>query len=183
MTTSGPQPGEPFEPMPSAPPVDPRELTAAPERPKSVRTAFTLWMVMAALSALGVIVTLAIGREPLRDAAEDSLRAANSAVTAADLDAAVDLLYFSSLAFSAVFLVVYLVFPFPMRNGRNWARMVLAVVGVISLLLLVLSLAGGGQTGVNLALTVVQIALMGTAVYFMFTKDSAAFFSAAKRAA
>lgn len=184
MTTSGPYDSNnpnPYEPMPSAPPVDPREHPGAPARPKSVETAFMLWVINSALSLLGLVVTLLFDRDALRAAARTSLEGSGTSFTEAQLDQAVN----ASLIFTGVvavlFFALYLLFAFKMRAGRNWARIVLTVLGGLSIVLNLVSL--GTTSGISMVLTLASLALVGGAVFLMFQRDSNEYFNAAKRAA
>ncbi|MGQ0839272.1 hypothetical protein [Actinokineospora sp.] len=178
--TSGPN--DPYEPMPAAPPVDDRSMGAAGVRPKSVDMAFNLWIANAALGLLGFIVTLAVGREAMRDTARTTLQDSGTRFTEADLDAAVTAAMVFTGIVALLFVGLYVLFAFKMRAGRNWARITLAVLGTIGLVLGLLGVVQGGQGAVALIVSIVQIALIAGALYFMFVKDSSDYFEAAKRA-
>ncbi|HVK22207.1 MAG TPA: hypothetical protein VM677_12695 [Actinokineospora sp.] len=161
-------PNGPFEP--------PR---AAPHRPPSVDRSFQLWLASGVLGIVGFILTFTIGKDTFRDEVVKTLRESGTSYTDADIDNALTIgLVFAAIV-AAAFFGLYLLFAFKMRAGRNWARVVLAVLGGLGLLLNVLSLASSNTT--DTIITVVQIALVGAAVYFMFTKESAEYFDAVKR--
>ncbi|SDD43276.1 hypothetical protein [Actinokineospora iranica] len=184
MTTSGPgpQPNDPYEPFPTAPPVDPRSLPQTPARPKQVDTAFTLWMVSAGLSLLGFVLTLVFGQDATREAARKSFEDTGRPFTEADVDTAVTAALIFTGFFALLFFGLYLLFAFKMRAGRNWARLTLAILGGLGLLYALYGLAAGGQGALETVVGIVQIALVGTAIYLMYTKESSAYFDAAKRA-
>ncbi|CRK60194.1 hypothetical protein [Alloactinosynnema sp. L-07] len=172
MSTPGPYPSYPdgpFEP--------PR---AAPNRPPSVDRSFQLWLANGVLGLIGFILVLTVGKDTFRDEVVKTLREGGTAYTDADIDAALTIgLAFAGIV-AAIFFGLYLLFAFKMRAGRNWARVVLAVLGGLALLLNIIGLAGGGNM-IETIVTIVQIALIGGAVYYMFTKESAEYFDAVKR--
>ncbi len=72
-----------------------------------------------------------------------------------------------------------------MRKGRNWARIVLTVVGVLALLAGVFLLVGAGllfSIGalgvVTVLLSAIQIGLAIAAMVFMYRPDAKAYFAA-----
>jgi hypothetical protein len=167
--------------FPSYPDI-PSDLPQAPVRPKPVDTSFMLWMVTAGLGVLGFIVSLAVGGDIARENAAKALRDQGKEATDSAIDAALTFGFVFAGVVAAVFFGLFLLFAFKMRAGRNWARIVLAVLGGLSLILNLVGLFGGGGGALTMILTVVQIALVGGAIYFMFVKESAAYFVTAKRA-
>ncbi|EWC63438.1 hypothetical protein UO65_1115 [Actinokineospora spheciospongiae] len=168
--------------MPAAPPLSDREMGQPLARPKPVDTAFTLWIANAALSLIAYVVTLTLGGDALREAARDSARASGGGgLSEADIDTAVT----AGLVFSGViavaFFALYLLFAFKMRAGRNWARITLTVLGALGLISGLFSLLGGGLDAVSLVLNIIQIALIGTAIFMMWQKEATHYFEAAKR--
>lgn len=97
-----------------------------------------------------------------------------------------------ALAFGAVLLVVFtlgvlallLLFAFKMRAGRNWARIVLTVVGGVILVIGLLGLGGTfalfglGALGVLAGLlSLAQLVLFAAAIFFMFRPGASAYFA------
>jgi hypothetical protein len=78
-----------------------------------------------------------------------------------------------------VFLVIvyglWLMFVLFMRSGKNWARIVLAVLSGLWLVTTLFGIAAA--TGVGIVLDLVQVALVVGAVYFMFRPAANAFFA------
>ncbi|MCG8915460.1 hypothetical protein L6E12_06630 [Actinokineospora sp. PR83] len=184
MTTSGPDPDQSprYDPMPAAPPLSDREMGQPLSRPKPVDTAFTLWIANAALSLIAFVVSLTIGGDALREAARESARAGGGNLSDSEIDTAVS----AGLAFSGViavlFFALYLLFAFKMRAGRNWARITLTVLGALGLISSLFGLLGGTLDGLSIVLTIIQIALIGTAIFMMWQKESTHYFEAVKRA-
>lgn len=153
-----------------------------PARPKHVDTAFTLWIASAALSLIVGILTFVIGRDAARDGARKALEDSGGSFTENDVETAVTVAITFTAVIALIFFGLYLLFAYKMRAGRNWARIVLAILGVIGLIMSVLSLVSGGDA-FSMIINVIQIALVGAAIYFMFTKEATAYFDSAKRAA
>ncbi|WP_436492569.1 hypothetical protein [Actinokineospora sp. HUAS TT18] len=173
MSTPGPPS---YESYPSGPYEPPR---AAPHRPPSVDRSFQLWLANGVLGVIGFILTFTLGKDDFRSEVVKSLNESGVSYSDGDVDSALTLgLTFAGLV-AAAFFGLYLLFAFKMRAGRNWARVVLAVLGGLALLLNIFSL--GSSNMLETIVTVVQIALIGGAVYFMFTKESAEYFDAVGR--
>lgn len=113
---------QPYEPMPSAPPPN-MAGQPAPSRPKSVDTAFLLWMIVVGIQVVGLFVLLA-----------------------------------------------YL-----MRRGKNWARITLAVLGGLSVILALVGL--GSADPLNMVVNLVGLGLIVGAIYLMFRPDVNPYFA------
>jgi hypothetical protein len=119
--TTNPSPSDPRnQQWPESPPGG-HQMPAAPTRPTPVEVSFWLWAVYLALDAVaGGVFLLTQGSVVTRE----------------------------QIAMFVVALLVdaaMLVFAFLMREGRNWARIVLAVLGSLRLLLLLFVLIVGGN--------------------------------------
>ncbi|RLK60659.1 hypothetical protein [Actinokineospora cianjurensis] len=172
--TSGPDPqNNPYQPLPSAPPVD-AGYGQPVARPASVENSFKLWVLNALLGVVGFILTLLLGVDALRENAAREIAKQNT--TGVDVDTVVT----AGLVFAGVlavgFFALYLLFAFKMRAGRNWARMTLAILGTIGILLSVLGLLTETAAPVDMVINVIQVLIVGTAIYFMFTAEAKAYF-------
>ncbi|WP_300011371.1 hypothetical protein [Pseudonocardia sp.] len=161
--------------------------------PRSVQTSFQLWVAYLVLGVIAMVVSFLT-----RDAQIDAgIRIAleGSGFTEADLPAgtiesiraAGEAQSNLSLVISIVILAVLAAAVVWMRKGRNWARIVLTVVGVLALLAGVFLLLGaglllavGGLGVVSVLLAAVQVALAIAAMVFMYRPDAKAFFAAAR---
>lgn len=106
---------------------------AEPQRPATVSRAFALMLARAALSVVGLVITVA-SRDSLRQRIEEQQqKLGNSNVDVAQLtNVAVGV----GVVFGAIFLVLYVLLAFQVRKGRQWARVVtwvLAGLGVLGL--------------------------------------------------
>ncbi|WP_156758031.1 hypothetical protein [Actinokineospora pegani] len=172
----GQQPGQ-YQPMPSAPPVG---HGAPPARPKQVDTSFMLWLVNAGINILSFIVTLTIGADILRDQVRDQVTVGGG-LSESEIDSAVTAALTVSGVIAVGFFALYVLFAFKMRAGRNWARITLTVLGVLGVLSGLYSLASGDGGVVGILLSVVQVVLIGTALFLMWQKPSTEYFEASKR--
>lgn len=133
-----------------------------------------LWLVSAALGILGTLISFATVDDLTREATGATMDGA--AAGGAGVGAFIGLIIF----------VVWIAIVFQMRNGKNWARITLAVLGGLSVLFGVIGLFGLGalfsigvlgvlQGLLNLA----QLAVVIGAIVFMFKADASRYFQAA----
>lgn len=160
-------------------------------RPKSVDMAFMLFLAAAVAgiisSLLNFVTADAVYDAQIEDAAEklgipaDQL--ANTpemgGVAAAGVGAGV---FLGLILFAAWIACVFL-----MRDGKNWARIVLAVLGGFGILFGLIGLFGigllfsAGIVGIIQALlSLIQLGLTIAAIIFMFKSDANAYFAAAR---
>ncbi|WP_447004622.1 hypothetical protein ACRAKI_34365 [Saccharothrix isguenensis] len=159
----GGQPQQPGYP-PAAPPLNESELRA-PQRPKSVDTAFMLWLVAAGIGILSNLISFLIAGDIERQTGVES----SSGTTIVSL----------------IFALLWIVVVMQMRKGANWARILLTVLGGLSIIGNLLSLAvigillSLGAFGVISALFVLVslVAVIG-AIVFMYKSDSNYYFKA-----
>jgi hypothetical protein len=170
---------------------EPGKPAVAGEPPKSVRTSFQLWVAYLVVGVIGVVVSF-LTRDALFDAGVE-LGLQGSGFTEADLPpGALDEARAAgaaqanvSLVFNVVILALIGAAVVAMRKGRNWARIVLTVVGVLALLASLFLLFGagllfaiGGLGIVVVLLGAVSIALAIAAMVFMYRPDAKAYFAA-----
>jgi hypothetical protein len=186
--TNDPSGSDPFarpeNPMPYAPPVGADQYATnfdptAP-RPKSVDNSFMLWIVNAAISLIGGVIGLFVSSQSVRDAVRKSLEKTSSTVTEADIDTAVNVARTVGVVIGVLFLALYLLFAFKMRAGRNWARIVLLILGVLNILGTVFALANGTTPGVGIAINVVQAVIVIAAVVLMYRPDASQYFASGR---
>jgi hypothetical protein len=160
---------------PAAPPLNESELRR-PARPKTVDTAYLLWLIAAGLAIVANLIGFAI--------AEDIARETAAALGVSDIARATDPSY-GSLIFSLLLSVVWILVVMQMRKGANWARIVLTVLGglsviagLISLLALGIMFSVGFLGVISVLLGLVQLAVTIGAIVFMFMSDSNYYFKA-----
>jgi hypothetical protein len=150
-------PTAPLGPFPTAPmPAVEYRAPRAPERPRTVEVAFWLWCALNAVGFLLVLVEFLLGQS-----------------TGADLLRAV-----FSLAIGVALAIA-------MRQGRNWARLLLVICAMLSIAFTVASTAAVvvsvPPVFSNTSLVFLVIAMLGdiglvAALVLMFRRDSTEFF-------
>lgn len=162
--------------MPALPPEDRAPERAGPGvRPKSVDTAVMLWVAGAVISIVAGIVVLVFGGDQFAEAARRSLQTAGTPFTEDDVRSRIAAAKLLSAVISFAFFALTMLFVLMMRAGRNWARVVLTVLGALSIVSLLLSFSQAG--GLDLTLGLVQAVLAGAAIYFMFQPDARPYFA------
>lgn len=152
-----------------------------PARPATVSGAFWLWMAVMVAGVVGTVV-LFTGNY-LND-----LLAGTPGLDEAATRLALNLARNVALAGSAVAIFIYLFFGSKMLLGRNWARVVLTVLGGLSVLSSLVSNTSTVVDGVRIevrpelsvVLGWVQAALAAVAIILMFLPASNAYFTAVK---
>lgn len=155
-----------------------------PARPSTVTLAFIAWLVMTALSLLSLIFVLT---SPIWDQAVTAgLQAADTNGVSIDASTLVNTAKITSIVGFLIGAALYLLFAFKMRAGRNWARVVLTVIGVLGVLSAVLptyrSVTVNGNTYVvqNYGIHWISLVLLIAALVLMFMPASNAYFAASK---
>ncbi len=104
--------------------------TNAPiEPPPTVRYAFYTYLAAAAVSLIGIVLTLS------SDIWQQAIGAAGSQIETSGMstDTVITIAKTTTIVFGLLFLALYLLFAFKMRAGRNWARVVLTVLSALSI--------------------------------------------------
>jgi hypothetical protein len=121
--------GQPHPNYPAAPPVNPQESGPALTPPASIMASFWGWLLAAALMLVGGLMFLG-----QKQTLVDSLRQSNPNVTESELQQAANISLGVVVVIAVIIAALYAFFAFKLRAGRNWARIVLAVIAVLMLL-------------------------------------------------
>jgi len=151
----------------------------------TVKLAFYDWLLMTALSVVTLIVTL---NSPIWDlAVQAGLRQANTqggvAINASSL---VTTTKITIVVVFGIFAALYLFFAFMMYGGRNWARIVLTVLGALTVLTAVtpttgsVTVNGTTYTATNYGINWISGILAVVAIVLMYLPQSNIYFKAAK---
>lgn len=159
--------------------------TAAGAEPKEVRTSFLLWLAYLGLGLIGAVIGFLSLESVINSTLERSGVDASS-LPPGTLDAArAGALVGVSIGLVLLALVVGAVFQ--MRKGRNWARIVLTILGGLSALSLILGFFSLGTTlslgalgVVSVLLSVVQFVLLVAAIVFMYRGAAQPYFAAGR---
>lgn len=147
-----------------------------PPRPDSVNRSFQLWILALVIGVVSAILGF-FEFEAAREELIDELVAAGDQISREQAETLVTVSNYVAVGFYLALLGLILGFVFLMRSGKNWARIVLTVVGVISVLLSLLSVAGGGLGSI---LQLVSAGVVITAIVFMYRRDAAPYFKPAQ---
>lgn len=153
-------------PMPPLAPVLPQEL--APARPATVTAAMWIWIAGAVLSIAVVPLLLLMNIDFLLDQ-DSSIRtpedrqAAEFGVRAVALVSGVAML---------VAAAPYVAFAIVLRNGHNWARILLTVLGVLGIISMTVTLiialgAQSWQAGVTICIVVIGLTVAAVVLQFL----------------
>lgn len=139
-------------------------------RPKEVEISFWLWIAVLVFSALGVVITF-FQIDRVRTEAINELLAQNPTMDRSLIESAATAGLIVGIMIGLLFVVAEFVFAFLMRGGRNWARIVLAVLGGLGVLLELVGLVGtAGAVGL------LQLLLLSAAIVTMFLPPANAWF-------
>ncbi|QTE28283.1 hypothetical protein [Pengzhenrongella sicca] len=144
--------------------------------PADVLLSVKLWFASILVGLVGGILVFALSDQTQAIA---DLRASNaSGLTEDQIESAVTLGITIALVLAVVMLALQVFFVFKMRAGRNWARIVLAILGGLSILSSLTSLASAMTVGS--AINFVSLLLLIAAMVFMFRPTANAYFSQPK---
>lgn len=155
------------------PPTPPPYGVARPHRPRSIRTAVRLMWVGAAISLVGILVTV-LGRDEIRD----ELRDRDSSLTADELDTALNVAVGLAVVIGLVTVGLWLWMASANGQGKSWARTVATVLGGLNVALTVLGLATGQATPVGVVLNVVSLGLALAIIVLLYREDSSRYYEA-----
>ncbi len=142
-------------------------------RPRMVEISFWIWIVNLAFGGITILVALTqIDR--LRSETINSAVAGNPTLDRSVIESAATGVLVGTIVVGLLCVAVGFVFVFLMRGGRNWARIMLAVLGGLIVLLRLFGLTI--TTGPVLAISVVQLLLLTVAIVTMFGRAANAWF-------
>jgi hypothetical protein len=151
------------EPMP---PIGGSEKPVKPKVPKEVNIAFAVWVLSMLVSSVLQIVDVNVFVETYQK------QLANQAPEAQLSAGTLKGVYL--VAVVAVGLVM-LLFAWKMREGRNWARILLTALGVVSLYV------QATTVGVSSVLGLIGVVITATGLVFMFMPPANAYFAEVRK--
>lgn len=139
--------------------------------PKEVEISFWLWIATLVLAVIGAVTAYSQINQIRANAIDQALTqnpAADRSVIERTLTIGLDV----AVVVGLLFVIAKFIFVFFMRGGRNWARIVLAVLGGLAVLfgLIGLAIGGGSVTGL------LQLLLLIGAIVTMFLPPANAWF-------
>jgi hypothetical protein len=140
--------------------------TAAPERrPGAVTASYVIWLIGAILSLIGAVFAVVIGIIALT----------GGAVLGGIAGAAVGSVILIFAIFVFVVAIIELVIVTRMRDGRNWARVTLTVLGILSLLGTISPWFSGDATSSS-PWNLVSVVIVLLAIILMYVPAANAYF-------
>ncbi|MGH3800072.1 MAG: hypothetical protein ACRDTD_08075 [Pseudonocardiaceae bacterium] len=143
-------------------------------RPKEVEISFWLWITTIVLGVVAALITYPQIEQLQADAIDQALaqdptldRSSIESITAGAL--------IGGIVIGLLFVVAELVFVFLMRGGRNWARIVLAVLGGLFVLIGLFGLVVSAEA--SSAIGLLQFLLLIGAIVTMFLPAANAWFT------
>jgi hypothetical protein len=109
----------------------PSPLETLTPTPRVVVASFLLWLASLVVGA-AVVAYAYTQFDKLRPELRSVIQARDPSITAESLEQVVSASLYVALGTLLAFLVIELLLLSPMRRGRNWARIVLATVGLVS---------------------------------------------------
>ncbi|MGH3874575.1 MAG: hypothetical protein ACRDSR_24255 [Pseudonocardiaceae bacterium] len=161
--------------MTMPPPPDGYPAGQAPlrgTRPKEVDTSFWLWLTTVALGFIGVLGSYPQLERLQREAAERAL-AEDPTLDRSSMESVMAAVPVVVVVIVLLFVLAELVVVFLMRGGRNWARIVLAVLGGLGVLFGLIGLTAGGLASIG---SLLQLLILGGAIVTMFLPPANAWF-------
>jgi hypothetical protein len=142
-------------------------------RPKEVEISFCLWIANFVLGVVGVIIAYSQISQ-VRAETVDRVLAQNPAVDQSMVGRVTTAAFVVALVVGLLIVATELVFAFLMRGGRNWARIVLVVLGGLAVLFGLMGVvATAGARSVTGAL---HLLLLIGAIVTMFLPPANAWF-------
>ena len=141
--------------------------------PQQVLTAVRLWFASILIGVVGGILGFALTD---RDAAVQTLMDGTASLSKSDAEAAMAIGLVIGLVFALIVLGVEVLFVIKMRAGRNWARIVLTVLGALSALSAMSSLTQAGASLGSLV-TLASLAVVVAAIVFMYRPAANEYFA------
>ena len=142
-----------------------------------MRNAVRLMWVGAAISLISLIVTFAT-RDTLKSQLQDSVRNSGQNVTQNQLDAA----FAAAIAFSIIITLIeiglWLWMAWKNGQGRQWARIVATVLGVLNVIFTLLSFVGNRATGGARILSAIDLVIAIAILVLLWRKESSDFYQA-----
>lgn len=140
-------------------------------RPKEVEISFWLWIATLVLGVVGVVITYSRINQIRAEAINRTLTQ-NPSVDQSMIDSAMTTAFVTGIVVVLLVVAAEFVFVLLMRGGRNWARIVLAVLGGVGVLFGLIGFATGAWSVIGL----LQILLLIGAIVTMFLPAANAWF-------
>jgi len=166
----------PAQQLPQTPLGEPTRVT----RPKAIDTAFQLTLAGLVFGVIGTVVTTLADHEQVVLLVRSALTRTGQPFTEDDVVSLIGVFRVVGGLALAIGAGLIVLVAFKMRAGRNWARLLLTLFAVLSM---VNFLADVSDTGAapELIWTLGGVAFWAAAVIYLFRPESMSFFSESKK--
>jgi hypothetical protein len=144
-------------------------------RPKAVEHAFRASLTSTAIASVATVVTVMLDRAWLERFGRQVLTESGQPVTDANLSTAIAVARGSLAVGILLFAGLFVLFAVKMRNGRGWARILLAVAAFLGVFNFLTAVADVGAE-LDLMWSLAEVAFGVTAVVYMFRPESNSYY-------
>ncbi len=154
-------------------------LASPSDPPQPVRTAVLLMWVGAAISVLGLVLTVAQTDAIREEVSRQQLPAGTS------LDALVSTTIAVAVVVGVIGVALWILMAIMNRRGKVWARIVATVLGGLNVLLNLLAISGaaGATPTLSLLVSVVSLLLAAVIVFLLWRPESSRWYETMSRSA
>lgn len=145
-------------------------------QPRSIANAVKLMYVGAALSVVGILITLFM-RDTIREQVEKGAADAGRDMSPSDVDAAVAVAVGFSVVVGLLGVGLWLWMAWANGRGKKWARIVATVFFALSLVSFLLSLLQSPPP-LSLVSSIVSVLLGATIIYLLYRPESTQYYEA-----
>jgi hypothetical protein len=131
----------------------------------------------AAISLVGLLLT-PMTADAVRTQIEDAMAGQDSALTPSQIDGFVTFAIAIGVVFGLLGVGLWLFLAWANGRGRNWARIVATVLFALGAVSLLTSLPQLGSAPLSVALSALNVLVGGAAIFFLWRKESSAWFQA-----
>ena len=144
------------------------------EQPVSIKRAVLLMRVGAALSVLGIVLTL-LTLGSIRDSVRTKLQNDNK-YTASNFDTAYHVAVAVVIVVALLGAALWLWMAWANGNGKSWARIVGTVLGGLAILSFVVNLANS-PTGLGITSGLISLVLAAVILFLLWRPESSQFYA------
>ena len=149
-------------------------------RPKSIDTAFQLTVAGTVFGAIGTVMTTLVDHEQVVRLARSALTRSGEPFTEGDVVNLIAPFRIAGGFMVALIAALILLVAFKMRAGRNWARVLLTLFALLSMVNFLGAVSASGAALV-LIWTLAGVAFWTAAVIYLFRPESMTFFTEIKK--
>lgn len=181
MTSTPPEPYQPYGSFPTAPAGGTGQAPPTPSQPPSIALAVRLMWAGAALSVLSLIYAITTMGD-LKEELRAELEKNDATVTSATIDAVYGVAIGFAVLFGLVGAVLWVWMAWKNGQGRSWARVVATVFGGLNLLGLLFTLGAGNADALTAASSIASVLLGVVVLVLLYRKESSQFYDASTAA-